>query len=647
MRLSVLIAVTHLLGLGHLIRAAALARGFAARGHDVTLVSGGRAAPLVRTDAVHLVQLEPVHIQGTAFSALLGEDGQPLSNTARSKRERALIDVANGTQPDVVITELFPFGRRVLREEFGALLTAIATLPRAPLVLASVRDILAPPSKQERLDEAHEWLRRFYDGVLVHADPAVVPIEASWPLSADLMPLIHYTGYIDDASMPPPIDDAALPEGEILISGGGSAASRPLYEAALAAAALRPDSDWRLLIGHAMPADVYEQWRRVAPHNVVLERARPDFRNLLRRCAVSVSQYGYNTALDLLATGARAVVVPFSDGGETEQRARAALFADRGLVTALDADHLSAATLLAAIDRALVVPQSLAADIQLDGAATSVELVERLVVSPAAPRLVPSGQAMLPLRQALDRYADAQEHPLLIWWRDDDAIVVTKALMRLLALSEAHGAPFAIASIPGRAQSELAAVLDQAPLVDVLVHGLTHANHAPSGEKKAEFGAHRPRTQLRDDAREALALARARFGDQLLPVFVPPWNRISPELVKELPTLGYAGLSTANDRPQGAVLDGLAQINTHVDPIDWHGSRSLANPQSIVGGLVAAIERRSTGLGPPEPIGLLTHHLVHDEAIWSFAEAVLGTVTAHPGVRLARARDLFALPTGT
>ncbi len=66
-RVRILIAVTHLLGAGHLTRAAALARAFAAAGHETVLVSGGHPAPLVRLDGVRLVQLPPLRIEGFDF----------------------------------------------------------------------------------------------------------------------------------------------------------------------------------------------------------------------------------------------------------------------------------------------------------------------------------------------------------------------------------------------------------------------------------------------------------------------------------------------------------------------------------------------------------------------------------------------------
>jgi len=123
---------------------------------------------------------------------------------------------------------------------------------------------------------------------------------------------------------------------------------------------------------------------------------------------------------------------------------------------------------------------------------------------------------------------------------------------------------------------------------------------------------------------EALRRAAAAIGDRLLPVFVPPWNRIAPDLVARLPRAGFRGLSTFRDRAARAPADGLLQVNAHVDPIDWHGTRSLADPACLVAVLAAAVDRRSGGQADPdEPVGLLTHHLVHDERVWTFCEKLM------------------------
>jgi hypothetical protein len=176
-------------------------------------------------------------------------------------------------------------------------------------------------------------------------------------------------------------------------------------------------------------------------------------------------------------------------------------------------------------------------------------------------------------------------------------------------------------------------------LAEALVHGWAHANHAPEGERKAEFGAHRTLTAMELEARSALREARRVLGDGLVPVFVPPWNRMAPGLAPGLARAGYRGLSTFRDRAQREAAPGLVQINTHLDPIDWRGRRGLADPQRLVATLAEAIARRA-GEARPEPIGLLTHHLVHDDAVWSFCESLLEW-TAGNGIRFSLASHLF------
>lgn len=110
--MRILIAVTHLLGAGHLTRAAALARAFAAAGHETVLVSGGSPAPLVRLDGVRLVQLPPLRIEGFDFARLIGPDGEPAGEPLLAERREILLATLRESAPDALVTELFPFGRR-------------------------------------------------------------------------------------------------------------------------------------------------------------------------------------------------------------------------------------------------------------------------------------------------------------------------------------------------------------------------------------------------------------------------------------------------------------------------------------------------------------------------------------------------------
>jgi predicted glycosyltransferase len=128
-----------------------------------------------------------------------------------------------------------------------------------------------------------------------------------------------------------------------------------LIEAALAARALGPlaEAPWRFLIGPNMAEAAFRDLAARAdggvPGGVIIERARPDFRSLLARGRLSISQAGYNTVLEVLAAGIPAVVVPFAAGSETEQSLRARLLAARGALTVVEEAALTPASLAAAI----------------------------------------------------------------------------------------------------------------------------------------------------------------------------------------------------------------------------------------------------------------------------------------------------------
>ncbi|NNM74890.1 hypothetical protein [Enterovirga aerilata] len=238
---------------------------------------------------------------------------------------------------------------------------------------------------------------------------------------------------------------------------------------------------------------------------------------------------------------------------------------------------------------------------------------------------------LAPVRAVLDRAADDGAR-LEFWWRDDDAVAGTGELDRLLALARRFGAPVAVAAIPARIGPSLPERLRQEPGCRLLVHGFSHANHAAPGRKSAEFGDDRPVEALSADAALALGMMRKAAGDLLLPVFVPPWNRIAPALAEALGAQGYAGLSAFGPRHR---LPGIAVVNTHLDPVDWRGTRSALAPERLAGALERALAREDAG-----PIGLLTHHLMFDEALWRLTEAVAELLADHPAVTFP---DLAAL----
>lgn len=233
-----------------------------------------------------------------------------------------------------------------------------------------------------------------------------------------------------------------------------------------------------------------------------------------------------------------------------------------------------------------------------------------------------------PLDIELARWrADGLTLPL--WWRDDDAVTATPALTRLHDLARRLDLPVHLAVIPAKSDDSLAAHIDR-HLIPV-VHGWAHENHAPPDMKKAEFGAHRPLAGMRHDSAQGLARLRALFGDALLPMFVPPWNRIADDLLPHLAAQGYGMISTFTPRETAMAAPGLVRINTHLDSINWRATKTLHDPDRLLAQVTRQLaERRQGRADNGEPYGLLTHHLVHDAEIWDFAEALLTRLLTGP-----------------
>jgi len=365
--MKVFFYVQHLLGVGHLKRAATLARALADGGFEVTLASGGLP---VKGIGVEVLQLPPAS-SDAAFKQLLDEHGNPVDDAWKARRRDALLKAWLRSDADALVVELFPFGRRQMRFELLPLLDEARARARRPLIVCSARDLIQwrPTREQEML----EYFERYFDRLLVHGDPTIASFN--FGLAARLAGKLHYTGYV----VSPTQAKSAEGADEVLVSAGGGAVGRPLLEAALVARPLTSlrDRPWRLLAGiNALEADLASLRKRAGP-GVIVERSRQDFTARLASCVLSVSQAGYNTVMEILAARARAVVVPFAGGGEVEQTTRAHLLVARGLLEMIEEGALDGATLAAAIERAFARPRPAPGDIDLDGAAASARLLRQ------------------------------------------------------------------------------------------------------------------------------------------------------------------------------------------------------------------------------------------------------------------------------
>lgn len=374
--MRVMILVTHLLGTGHLSRALTLGRAFGGAGHDAHVVSGGVPVENLSAKGITLHQLPPVKSDGINFTTLLTEQGGIADADYLADRKAALLSCLEQIEPDVIITELYPFGRRVLKGEFQALLNRAQEAVDPPLVFSSIRDILAPPSKPEKALETEAVAAVYYDGVLVHSDAKLTPLEASWPVGAMLADKLQYTGYVAPPAAGEHPDGTG--SGEVLVTAGGGSVGQNLFEAAVKAAALDTENHWRLLVGGADKARVIAELQSIVTcSNVTIESTRPDFRQMLTGARIAVCMCGYNTAMDLLQSRTPAVFVPFDAGGEVEQTLRAESLAKQTGFTVVRAADATPEALLEAVQSLAGAEVQPLDPKQFEGATQAVEIVEQ------------------------------------------------------------------------------------------------------------------------------------------------------------------------------------------------------------------------------------------------------------------------------
>lgn len=245
------------------------------------------------------------------------------------------------------------------------------------------------------------------------------------------------------------------------------------------------------------------------------------------------------------------------------------------------------------------------------------------------------------LTAELDRWAEAGRR-IDFWWRDDDAVTVTPALERLLVLQGQTAVPLALAVVPAQADQGLADCLSKHPDIVALQHGYAHENHAGVTGKKSEFPAGRPLPLRCADLKAGKDRLQSLFGARLLPVLVPPWNRAADDLLPILPGLGFAAISGFKPYADRQAAPGLIRLNTQVDPIDWHGGNPPAGAARALEAACTMLRGMRLGELPLQPVGLLTHHLRHDQAAWDFTAAFLATAR-HAAVRWINAAAALAV----
>lgn len=370
----------HSLGIGHLTRSFALCRPLARHFHVVFLNGGPIPEAVPVPGDISIIHLPPLGMDDG--HTVISRDGATSVADAQARRRGLILQAVAEFRPDVLLVELFPFGRKKFAGEILAMIRAARKANAGLRTVCSLRDILvhARPD-QVKHDNRARWLTdRYFDAVLVHADPALARLEDTFHPSRPLRTPVHYTGLV----VPQRATAAPVARGShVLVSAGGGIVGAPLFNAVLDA------HDWlaqrgraialRLVAGPFLPEADWQalQQRCAGKIGVELVRQVSDLALEMRRAAGSVSQCGYNTALDVIVSGVPALMLPYAAKGETEQTDRATRLAALGVVRAAALAELSTALLAEAL-AALPAFEPARAAIALDGADRSAATIAQL-----------------------------------------------------------------------------------------------------------------------------------------------------------------------------------------------------------------------------------------------------------------------------
>ncbi len=370
----------HVLGLGHFMRSLAIVEALAP--NRVAFVTGGPSVPARLPGHVAHEPLPEISMDED-FSALQSPEDLERTKALRAAR---LLEILRRERPDAFVVELYPFGRRAFEFELLPALAAVrdGTCGR-PVALCSLRDILvekADPDKYQT--RVIGRLNSLFDGVLLHSDPELFPLEESFPRAAEITVPVAYTGFVTR----PPAPDArervraalGLAPGQALAvasAGGGKVGSELLF-ASLRAWPLADFPEGSRLEVFSGPFLDEQAFNRLGADasgvpGASVSRFAAEFPDLLAAADLSVSLAGYNTCMNVLAAGTPALLWPFAQN--REQALRAGRLSALGSMAVLSPTDLEPGPLAALMRRVAGQGRRTVPRQALDGAARAARLI--------------------------------------------------------------------------------------------------------------------------------------------------------------------------------------------------------------------------------------------------------------------------------
>jgi len=371
------------------VRSSAIVRALA-RDFSVMFVTGGPSVTGFELPSdVDVVRLPEIQTDAE-FECLQACDSAVSLEETQAVRKELLIRAFDSFKPDAVITELYPFGRKRFAFELIPLLERARRRKGRTAVVSSVRDVLVA-KKDEGRHEARvcKIINKYYHLVLVHGDERLQRLEETFPRVGDLNCPVAYTGYVvrpENRATGSARSENRQPTIIVSVGGGKYPEGHLLLESVIHVAGVlegRIPHKFHIFAGPFISPAIYQRLDALThtTRNVTLEKFIPDLADKLRLADLSISLGGYNTIMDILCTGVRALILPVTSNGDTEQTVRADKLKKLGVLQELlHPEALAPEPLAAAILEALKTKPG-KVNLNLDGADNSASFLKEFLRS--------------------------------------------------------------------------------------------------------------------------------------------------------------------------------------------------------------------------------------------------------------------------
>ncbi len=378
---KILIHYTHKETLGHTTRVIAICRALAARYRGkiaLHLLQGGTPQDYIKFPrAAQVIHIPYPFDTRASFNGISG----PRHTAARA---RFILDQARRLSPDIFITEFFPFGRLNYTSELLPTLQYLSgtnTRIYASIGYPYLLNLIS--LREKKFNAMLDQLIGFYNKILIHTPPGLENAYFEKSIAspelkkqyrrffAGIKQKTVYTGYIlPRAVFKDPLAVPALlqrhPGYTVVVSrGGGAVYPKVILNAIQAQAILGCRYRFIIACGPATSAEEQKLFglyhKKYNTGHVLLFNHIPHLEKLIKTCDVSVSLGGYNTCVQLMQTGTRAIIIPHqhkhAQEATTDQQARSQLMKRHFQSTVIPYADLTPAILAHAIKQKCQMPR--------------------------------------------------------------------------------------------------------------------------------------------------------------------------------------------------------------------------------------------------------------------------------------------------